>query len=258
MGYAFTDNLIGYIGSYYFHATGADVVAGPKIRFTYNYQQTHGRILGVLDGVSAEVGAEYDKPRGNAAYIGLKFKVGLTGPESNSSLSGFERHMTELVRRDLDVVVEKVEFIDKQIIPAQDQHEEVKEDKPTFQEPEKVKPLSEWSNEELTEYEEQLTKELALSHHASEKEREQAWHKFALKYHPDKCKGDCARSGPGSSFIKTSQMFEELKLVIRELQNRSKAINIGNNRESSHAKLYSLNHGQTLAIESLPISPVRE
>src|SRR3990172_9920061 len=105
IGYAITDNLTAYAGGYYFTAANADVIAGPKINLTYEYKRSPGRILGVLDGISIEAGAGHDKPRGNTAYIGIKFKIGLTNLDKNSNVSGFERHMVELVRRDPDIVV---------------------------------------------------------------------------------------------------------------------------------------------------------
>ncbi|HJZ23914.1 MAG TPA: inverse autotransporter beta domain-containing protein [Candidatus Babeliales bacterium] len=108
LGYAITDNLTAYAGGYYFTAANADVIAGPKINLTYEYKRSTGRILGVLDGISIEAGAGHDKPRGNTAYIGIKFKIGLTNLDKNSNVSGFERHMVELVRRDPDIVVKNI------------------------------------------------------------------------------------------------------------------------------------------------------
>lgn len=105
IGYAFTDSFTLYGGGYYFHADDTGTTAGPKTRVTYNYNKPMGRILGVLDGISVEAGAQYDKKRRATAYIGIKLKVGLTNQEKNSNLLGFERHMAELVRRDPDIVI---------------------------------------------------------------------------------------------------------------------------------------------------------
>ncbi len=105
IGCAFTGNFTWYGGGYYFHADDTGTTAGTKTRVTYNYNEPIGRILGVLDGISVEAGAQYDNKRRATAYVGIKLKVGLTNLAKNSNLLGFERHMTELVRRDPDIVI---------------------------------------------------------------------------------------------------------------------------------------------------------
>jgi hypothetical protein len=103
LGYAFTEDFTGYAGGYYFRTSGADTVAGPKIRLTYNYSHPHGRILGILDGMSLEGGAEHNKVDGYRAYVGIKFRMGLTSFKKNSNVFGFERHMIGLIKRDPDI-----------------------------------------------------------------------------------------------------------------------------------------------------------
>jgi len=108
IGYSFTGNLTSYIGGYYFAVANATTIAGPKMRLTYDYRKSTGRIFGILDGVSIEAGAQHDKPRGNTAYIGIKLKMGLIdsiASVTNSNIFGFERHMMDLIRRDPDIVI---------------------------------------------------------------------------------------------------------------------------------------------------------
>lgn len=105
LGYSFTDNLNLFVGGYYYHSSGAKTMAGPKIQVTYDYREPRGRILGIVDGISIEAGVQHDKPRGTSAYIGIKFKIGLTKLDNNTNLFGFERHMVEPVRRDPDITV---------------------------------------------------------------------------------------------------------------------------------------------------------
>lgn len=77
LGYSFTESLTGYLGGYYFHANDASSVVGPKISVAYNYNQPHGRILGVLDGVSVEkLGRNMISPEGIAPILGLSLKLG--------------------------------------------------------------------------------------------------------------------------------------------------------------------------------------
>jgi hypothetical protein len=127
LGYAFTEDFTGYAGGYYFHAIGADTVAGPKIRFTYNYSHPNGRILGIVDGISLEGGAEHNKPAGYRAYVGIKFRIGLTNFEKNSNVFGFERHMVELVKRDPDIRTVVVTETHVQQIVYSTKKEEVKQ-----------------------------------------------------------------------------------------------------------------------------------
>ena len=105
VGYSITDWFTSYVGGYYFHASDASTVAGPKMRLTYNYNKPYGRILGIIDAINLEAGVQHDKPRRTTAYIGIKLKVGLTNLEKPSNLSGFEKHMVDLVRRDPDIVI---------------------------------------------------------------------------------------------------------------------------------------------------------
>ena len=110
LGYAITDSLTGYVGGYYFAAQNVKTVAGPRARLTYDYMKPTGRLLGILDGISIEAGAQHDKPRHTSAYIGIKFKIGLTNTKRNSNIQGFARHMVELVRRDPDIVYQNTEI----------------------------------------------------------------------------------------------------------------------------------------------------
>ncbi|MEI8054504.1 MAG: inverse autotransporter beta domain-containing protein [bacterium] len=110
LGYAITDSLTGYVGGYYFAAQNVKTVAGPRARLTYDYMKPTGRLLGILDGVSIEAGAQHDKPRHTSAYIGIKFKIGLTNTKRNSNIQGFARHMVELVRRDPGIVYQNTEI----------------------------------------------------------------------------------------------------------------------------------------------------
>ena len=77
----------------------------PGLPITINKRA--GRILGVIDGVGIEAGVQYDKKRKTTAYLGIKLKIGLSFSVKTSNLFGFERHMTELVRRDPDIVIGK-------------------------------------------------------------------------------------------------------------------------------------------------------
>lgn len=184
LGYAFTNNFTGYAGGYYFHASGVETIAGPKMRITYNYNQPQGRILGLLDGISIEVGAQYDNPRGKTGYLGIKFKVGLTNLDKNSNLFGFARHMTELVHRDPDVVLSKMELSHKSAITREPGKQSGDID--FFQ---KSGNEHKKSKEEIAAIRDQLNRSLeafGLPKNATEKEVNAKWHQYGFKYHPDK------------------------------------------------------------------------
>ncbi len=104
IGYGITERLTGFIGGYYFSASNAKTIAGPKICFTYDYMKPAGRVFGILDSASLEAGAQYDRKRGAGGYIGVKLKISLSNIK-NSNRSGFDRHMRELIRRDQDIVI---------------------------------------------------------------------------------------------------------------------------------------------------------
>ena len=111
LGYAITDNLTGYAGGYYFAAPDTKTVTGPRARLTYDYTKPTGRLLGILDGISIEASIQHDKPRRTSAYVGLKFKIGLTNLNHTSNIQGFDRHMVEPVRRDPDIVYQPTETL---------------------------------------------------------------------------------------------------------------------------------------------------
>lgn len=187
LGYALTESLTSYVGGYYFAASDAETVAGPKIRITYDYIQPVGRILGVVDGISLEVGAQRDKPRGNIAYVGLKFKVGLTSLAKNSNVSGFKRHMVELVRRDPDIIVSKAQERFQEKYYQDGERGFVGGDTTSSN-----KPYS-----ERTDYEnwprEMLLRELGLLENASYDEIRKAYYKLSLIHHPDKARSNQTR-----------------------------------------------------------------
>lgn len=225
IGYAITDNLTSYIGGYYFSAKNTESIVGPKIRLTYDYQKTTGRILGILDGVSVEAGAQHDKSRGGSAYVGIKFKVGLTNLKKNSNIFGFERHMVELVRRDPDVVVgqvreEKVESKKIKLPNKNPSNGDVTSNpKPKLKpEPEskpKPKPKPKSSGGELVVKDEEseakkvslkkLLKDFGLPENATLKDAKKLHHKYAFIYHPDRNKDG------EKKFIYYQNLFEEIK-----------------------------------------------
>jgi len=202
LGYAITDKLAGYVGGYYFGAKGSDPVAGPKIRLTYDYQKPTGRILGILDGISIEAGAQHDTQRHSSAYVGIKFKVGLTNLKKNSNISGFERHMVELVRRDPDIVtvqtmVERVES--KKIELANNDSQKPKPPGSALVEVHKKPDIV--KEEQLKE----LLKEFGLPENATLEDVKKLHHQYLAKYHPDK------NGGNHELFIRYQQLFEKIE-----------------------------------------------
>ncbi len=235
VGYAFTDNLTGYIGGYYFHAHDTDTTAGPKARVTYSYNQEHGRILGVLDGISIEAGVQHDQPRGNTAYIGIKFKVGLTNIDRNSNLFGFERHMTDLVRRDPDIVIEKNIAKDQreEVVFDSDEnvvsyfngrkreaearmHEETEYDERSDKVVSGV--FSYWNNEDLLEYRDWLTHKLGFSKDLSIEELKKAKRSFVFTYHGDKNVTNPRQKEMEDVFKENHWKYQDLEKVMKILE----------------------------------------
>lgn len=192
-GYSFTNNLTGYVGGYYFKAKDVATVAGPKARITYNYNKENGRILGVLDGVGVEIGAQHDKPRGSTAYIGIKFKLGLTDLGKNSNISGFERHMVDLVRRDPDIV------IGKSTKPEQKFYQSGKYG---FQEGDQSKNSEDFKQE--SESLESLLEKFGLPKDASWSDIKKKYREYTLRYHPDK------NPNGQDQFIYYRDLYEEI------------------------------------------------
>ncbi len=221
IGYALTSNLMAYGGGYYFRANGAETIAGPRARITYEYREPHGRVLGVLDGLSVEAGVQHDQPRGTTAYVGIKFKIGLTNLDKNTNLTGFERHMIELVRRDPDVVVGKVEKENKtqQVIQKSDEEITAYFAKLENQD------FAQWNPEDLVEYKNWLIQKLELSPGVSLKMVGKAFREFAKIYHPDKCRlrAGCVEKEAENFFIEKSKQYEALKGIFAFQENQAQA-----------------------------------
>ena len=180
LGHAFTDSITGYAGGYYFSAANADTVSGPKIRINYNYNKLHGRILGVLDGVSLETGAQHDKSRGYSAYVGIKFKLGLTDFAKNSNLFGFERHMVELVRRDPDIVVKERITVDEILNVIQQSSYNYNDDGKYSGN------KSDYKKADTKERRKLLLEQFGLSEDVTWQDVREKRKEYVLKYHPDK------------------------------------------------------------------------
>lgn len=204
VGYAITDSLTSYIGGYYFAAHEADTMVGPKIRLTYDYQKRNGRILWVIDGVSIEAGAQYDNVRKASAYLGLRFKIGLVNFSNNSNISGFERHMVELVRRDPDIVVGKVQSEDIKETTTYNISETKDEDRPN------KKGQRAEETQKKQESIQGLLDQLELKRDATWKDVQ----KQVIKSHPD-------HGGNNETFQRYLKAYEELKARRVEFENRS-------------------------------------
>lgn len=106
LGYEFVPGLVGYAGGYYFKATGLPEVTGPRVSLSYNLLNREGKgwLKGIgVEGLGVEFGVQHDTPRGWMGYANVKLKLGLAG--TNSRLEGLSRHMVDLPRRDVDIVV---------------------------------------------------------------------------------------------------------------------------------------------------------
>jgi hypothetical protein len=105
MGYAITPNLTLYGGGYYFDHADAKSIAGPKFRATYTFyrSQSH-RLLKLFDRIRLEGLISHDSVRGTSWMAGLRFRFGLS--KHPNPTTGVARHMTDPIRRDLNVVSE--------------------------------------------------------------------------------------------------------------------------------------------------------
>ncbi|CAL7964042.1 Protein translocase subunit SecA (modular protein) [Gammaproteobacteria bacterium] len=250
LGYAITDNLTSYAGGYYFNTKDADPIAGPKIRLTYDYQKPVGHILGVLDGVSVEVGVQHDAARGNSAYLGIKFKVGLTNFKKNSNLPGFERHMVELVRRDPDIVVGKAKTVKVELSNQQgyvsdtsndgdggggDGSNNQKQESPNkdfdFDKLKNEKNFSDWTAEELAAYKEILAKRLGLPSGLSWKDIHDKSIKFFKTYHPDKTNNDFDKH---NVYMEKKDLYFDLQSISNAALKKEKPNTSDNNHDNQY------------------------
>lgn len=106
VGYEFNKGLIGYVGGYYFKEKGTQAIFGPKAKLAYDWiLENNQRFLGMFEKVGLEAGVQNDKTRGTTWYLSLNLRLGLVPTRHNNNLQGVERHMVDLVRRDVDIVV---------------------------------------------------------------------------------------------------------------------------------------------------------
>ena len=106
IGISITENLIGYLGGYYFRGWDVKDMHGVSARVDYRlYPHVGKRWLRVFDGAELRAGVKKDTSRGLGllGFVELKLKIGLSS-HSNHELSPFVRHMVDLPRRDPDIV----------------------------------------------------------------------------------------------------------------------------------------------------------
>ena len=103
VGYEFIEGLVGYVGGYYFAASGVNTICGPRAILTYDWSLANGRILGIFDKVGLEAGVQRDTPRGITWYLSANVRVGWLF-DKKLELRGLSRHMIDPVRRDIDVI----------------------------------------------------------------------------------------------------------------------------------------------------------
>jgi hypothetical protein len=103
LGYDITHGLTVYAGGYYFGHNGVKSITGPKARMTYTlYHRPHHRLLGLFDRIRLEGLLSHDAVRGTNWYAGLRASITLT--KLTNSTQGLTRHMSDPLRRDLNVI----------------------------------------------------------------------------------------------------------------------------------------------------------
>lgn len=101
-----------YLGGYYFDHSDASSILGPKLRATYTfYRNKNKRLLGLFDRIRLEGLISHDSIRGTSWLFGLRLRFGLSS-HANPSI-GIERHMTDTLHRDLNVVSENFNTSDQ-------------------------------------------------------------------------------------------------------------------------------------------------
>ncbi len=104
IGYAITNNLIGYIGGLYFSNSGIDAIKGVSARLEYLfYRSSERRFLGIFDNAKLVAGVKKIIANGTVGFIELKLGIGL-GPCPRVNLSAFESHMVDMIRRTPQIV----------------------------------------------------------------------------------------------------------------------------------------------------------
>ncbi len=105
IGYEFVKGLTGYVGGYYFNSSDTDNIVGPKAKLTYDWSLKNGkRVCGLFDKLGLETGINIDNPRGTLWYLSANLRIGLL-PSRDINLQDVSRHMVDLVRRDVDIIV---------------------------------------------------------------------------------------------------------------------------------------------------------
>lgn len=116
VGYNFIDNLTLYLGGFYFDTSenGYTSTRGVNGRLEYIfYPASQKRILGIFDDAKLRFSARKANNKGVEGFIELKLRIGISSYR-NPSLSSFESHMVDLVRRDSHIITQ--EYLE--IIPS--------------------------------------------------------------------------------------------------------------------------------------------
>ncbi len=103
VGYEFKNGLAIYLGGYYFGASNMDTICGPKLRITYDWYSNDGTKKIGIEKLGLVLGMQKDVPRGFTWYLGINFRLNWL-MDNGLIKDQFVRHMTDLVRRDVDIV----------------------------------------------------------------------------------------------------------------------------------------------------------
>jgi hypothetical protein len=105
VGVDINHGLTAYAGGYYFDHTDARRITGPKLRATYTFYRSYSHwFLNIFDRIRLEGLLSHDSVRGTSWMAGIRFRFGLSKHTNPST--GLARHMTDPIRRDLNVVSE--------------------------------------------------------------------------------------------------------------------------------------------------------
>lgn len=153
-------------------------MVGGRVRVTYDYLP---RNVTFLERFNVESGVQYDNVRHTSAYVGFSFRFGV---RQGRTMSGFARHLSDLIRRDPDIVVTS-ERVTQNTLHQQNEIRGGVEEESGFYELSKAalweRGLADYGIEQLPE---------TITFTEFEHLLAQRFRKIALQTHPDKVGGN--------------------------------------------------------------------
>ena len=112
--------LTTYVGAYHFTHKDADAITGPRLSVEYDVLQHIKQAPSWLDSVDVVANVQHDAVRETLWSIGMRVSIPLGTPTDKRTVTGLQKALTSVVRRDKDIVTSQAMEVENDIFTKAD------------------------------------------------------------------------------------------------------------------------------------------